>query len=187
MEGKGYSDIRYPEREEETLSNTFFPSKSLPLLAPGRAVLPRPRRWSGGARAEGRTWQGDRSPRWQERERGSFTVPGAEGSGQPSLSAGGCHPHIKRPAELLSARTQRGSSLPNRNRGGQGQGDVTSCALLLAHIAAGVSWAASSYRGSATARTGRVQGAQPSGARLPAGHNPQVSWVPQTQSGDPQV
>lgn len=62
----------------------------------------------------------------------------AEGSRQPSLSGVGCHQHIKHPAELLSALTQRGSILPNRNRGGQGQGDFTSCTLL-AHIMASVS------------------------------------------------
>lgn len=66
----------------------------------------------------------------------------AEGSAQPSLSGVGCHQHTKQPAELLAALTQRGSILPNRNWGGQGQGDRTSCALLLARIAAGVSWAA---------------------------------------------
>lgn len=66
----------------------------------------------------------------------------AEGSEQPSLSGVGCHRHIKQPAELLSALAQRGSILPNRNWGGQGQGDCTSCALLLARITAGVSCAA---------------------------------------------
>lgn len=66
----------------------------------------------------------------------------AEGSRQPSLSAVRCHRHIKCPAELLSALTQRGSNLPNRNWRGQGQGSFTSCTLLLARIAVGVSWAA---------------------------------------------
>lgn len=89
-------------------------------------------------------WQGDKSPCWHETNRGGVALSRrAEGSGQPSLSGMGCHRHINQPAELPSALTQRGSILPNRNQGwgGQGQGDFTSCALL-AHIAAGVSWAA---------------------------------------------
>lgn len=106
------------------------------------------------------------------RENGAVSVsPRAEGSAQPSLAAGGCHPHIKRPAEL-SPPAHSGSALPNRNRGGQGHRGVTICTLL-AHTTAGGSCAASSYRGSAAARAGSGQRAHPFWSSSPSRTQPQ--------------
>lgn len=161
------------------MSNTV-PANPSVCLAPGQAVVPQPHRWSRGreglAGGQGDKGTGALAGR---SENGAVSVsPQAEGRGQSSLAAGGCHPHIKHPAEILSA-LQSSTALPSRNRGGQGHGVVTSC-VLLAHITA-VSSAASSYK------HWGVQRAHPSGARLPAGHNSKVSWIPQTQCREQQV
>ena len=109
-------------REEGTLSITFCPSEAVHLPSPREPV---------GCNAPATQVEGERkggsgslgmgtSPLAGRRQtRGVSLSRRAEGSGQPLLSAVGCHRHIKQPAELLSARTQRGSILPNRNRGGK--------------------------------------------------------------------
>lgn len=96
--GEGCSDIRYPVREEETLSQQT-PVSAWPQGGPSPA----------GGRVEGKAWHRDRCPGWQSQNGAVSASPRAEGSGQPSLAAGGCHPHIKRPAELLCARTEQHS------------------------------------------------------------------------------
>lgn len=72
--------MRYPsmlaKKEEDTLSTAFCPSRA--IHPPSPRVMPQSRRWSGGGRAEGRQrkpWQGDKSPRWQETNRGCFALP----------------------------------------------------------------------------------------------------------------
>lgn len=144
--------MRYPsmltKREEDTLSNAFCPSRAIRPPSPREpagcnAPVTQVERRRASGREAAEALAGGQVPSLAGDKPGVFRSPSRrKGAGIPRCQEWDA-------TSILSG--QLSSSLPSHRgaqscqtgtRGGQGQGDFTSCALLLARIAAGVSWAA---------------------------------------------